>query len=117
MSHDLDYFKRMFVQAGFIRSSNASGILGLLGETRQQKFHKFVEMLMREASTEDLGNRILHSYVVVNDVTLHEREFPYLPGTVRTQLGKVMVRRGLLCARNMPLVLGDYYTHNYEPVS
>ena len=30
MSHDLDYFKRMFVQAGFIRSSNASGIMGLL---------------------------------------------------------------------------------------
>ena len=84
--HDLDYFKRMFVQAGFIRSSNASDIMGLLGvsasekagqlleslltqisestpqETRQQKFHKFVEMLMREASTEDVGNRILHSY-------------------------------------------------------
>ncbi|CAI8032677.1 hypothetical protein GBAR_LOCUS18448, partial [Geodia barretti] len=86
MSHDLDYFKRMFVQAGFIRSPNASDIMGLLGvpasekagqlleslltqisestpqETRQQKFHKFVQMLMREASTEDLGNRILHSY-------------------------------------------------------
>ena len=86
MTHDLDYFKRVFVQAGFIRSSNASGIMGLLGvsasekagqlleslltqisestpqETRQQKFHKFVEMLMREASTEDVGNRILHSY-------------------------------------------------------
>ena len=85
MSHDLDYFKRVFVQAGFIRSSNASGIMGLLGvsasekagqlleslltqisqstpqETRKQKFHKFVEMLMREASTEDV-NRILHSY-------------------------------------------------------
>ena len=78
MSHDLDYFKRVFVQAGFIRSSNASGIMGLLGVsasekagqlleslltqisestpqgTRQQKFHKFVEMLMREASTEDV---------------------------------------------------------------
>ena len=87
MSHDLDFFKRMFVQAGFIRSSNASGIMGLYTrgsaseksgqlleslltqisestpqETRQQKFHKFVEMLMREASTEDVGNRILHSY-------------------------------------------------------
>ena len=86
MSHDLDYFKRVFVQAGFIRSSNASGIMGLLGVsasekagqlleslltqisestpqgTRQPKFHKFVEMLMREASTEDVGNRILHSY-------------------------------------------------------
>ena len=86
MSHDLDYFKRMFVQAGFIRSPNASDIMGLLGvpasekagqlleslltqisestpqETRQQKFHKSVQMLMREASTEDLGNRILHSY-------------------------------------------------------
>ena len=42
--------------------------------------------------------------VVVNDVVLHEREFPYLPGNVRAQLGKVMARRGLLCARNMPLV-------------
>ena len=31
MSHDLDYFKRMFVQAGFIRSPNASDIMGLLG--------------------------------------------------------------------------------------
>ncbi|CAI8025170.1 Protein AMN1 homolog [Geodia barretti] len=31
----------------------------------------------------------------------------YLPGNVRTQLGKVMARRGLLCARNMPLVLHE----------
>ena len=42
--------------------------------------------------------------VVVNDVILYEGEFPYLPGNVRTQLGRVMARRGLLTARNMPLV-------------
>ena len=68
----------MFVQAGFIRSSNTSGIVGLgvsasekaltqISEstpqgTQQQKFQEFVEVLMREASAEDLGNRILHSY-------------------------------------------------------
>ena len=37
MSHDLDYFKRMFVQAGFIRSSNTSNIMGLLGVSASEK--------------------------------------------------------------------------------
>ena len=41
----------------------------------------------------------------MNDVTLYEREFPYLPGNVRTQLATVMARRGILNARNMPMVL------------
>ena len=86
MSRDLDYFRRLFVQEGFIRSYNASNIMGLLGisasekadrlldsflaqisesvpqETRQNKFQNLVEIMKREATTEDLGNRILHSY-------------------------------------------------------
>ena len=42
--------------------------------------------------------------VVVNDVIRYERDFPYLPSNVRTQIAKVMSRRGILNSRNMPLV-------------
>lgn len=48
--------------------------------------------------------------VVMNDVILYEREFPYLPSNVRTQIAKVMSRRGILNSRNMPLVHRHHYT-------
>ena len=47
--------------------------------------------------------------VVVNDVILYEGEFPYLPSNVRTQIAKVMARRGILNSRNMPLVHRHHY--------
>ena len=49
--------------------------------------------------------------VVVNDAIFYQGEFPYLPGNVRTQVGKVMARRGLLCSRNMPLVNTHFALH------
>ena len=61
--------------------------------------------------------------VVMSDVILYERDFPYLPGNVRTQLAKVMSRRGILNSRNMPLVSGIYmatalyYAHIMTPAS
>lgn len=85
ISRDLNYFKLHFVQAGFIRSSKANNILSTLGissldkagqlfhsfqtilETSQSDmkcghFRKFVEMLEKEASMEELGKRIWHCY-------------------------------------------------------
>ena len=90
MSRDLDYFTSLFVETGFIRSSNANNIMGVLGisaaekagrllesflaqisessppDIRKQKFDKFVDMLKREASTEDLGNRLQQSYGMIS---------------------------------------------------
>ena len=50
MSHDLDFFKRVFVQAGFIRSSNASGLMGLLGVSASEKSGQLLESLLTQIS-------------------------------------------------------------------
>lgn len=41
---------------------------------------------------------------VLRDLSLHENEFPYLPGVVKTSLARVMAKRGVLTDKNVKLV-------------